>query len=182
MSISTVLLSVFGLGVAAEALAVWAVWRRLQALSGQVNVLNERVSQCAASVPDSLSSSPPRQGADSEHPAGAGDPHRLGPGGHRVASFALITDKPASGEAEPDPRDLDLSVARVASVTLAEPLVKVSAFAHGVRHALDEEQRMRVSATFRRELRRQHKVRRRQRASRARAERRSHAGADGPTA
>lgn len=58
-------------------------------------------------------------------------------------------------EVEPDP-----SVTRVASVTLAGPLIKVAAFSHGVRRALAEESRMRVAHAFRRELRRQRRMRR----------------------
>src|SRR4051812_34930067 len=48
--------------------------------------------------------------------------------------------------------DLDLTTARIASVTLGGPLIKVAAFSHGVRHALDEEQRMRISYVVRKEL------------------------------
>lgn len=70
----------------------------------------------------------------------------------------LITDVSEQG------RDDELTAARIASVTLGGPLVKVAAFSHGVRHALDEEQRMRVSYAIRKELRRQRKMRRRRRA------------------
>ncbi len=57
----------------------------------------------------------------------------------------------------------DLTTARIASVTLGGPLIKVAAFSHGVRRALDEEQRMRISHAVRKELRRQRKLRRRRR-------------------
>ena len=63
--------------------------------------------------------------------------------------------------------DDDLSTARIASVTLGGPLIKVAAFGHGVRHALDEEQRMRISYAVRKELRRQRKIRRRRRVDQA---------------
>ncbi len=56
--------------------------------------------------------------------------------------------------------ELDLSVSRVASVTLSGPLIKVAAFSHGVRRALAEESRMRVAYAFRKELRRQRRLRR----------------------
>jgi hypothetical protein len=59
----------------------------------------------------------------------------------------------------------DLRVSRVASVTLAGPLIKVAAFSHGVRRALAEETRMRVAHAFRKELRRQRKLRRRRTAA-----------------
>jgi hypothetical protein len=61
----------------------------------------------------------------------------------------------------------DLSTTRVASVTLSGPLLKVAAFSSGVRHAFEEETRMRVAYAFRKELRRQHRVRRKRDAARA---------------
>jgi hypothetical protein len=73
-----------------------------------------------------------------------------------------------TGMAEAD--DLDLSATRVASVTLSGPLIKAAAFSHGVRHALHEEQRMRISYAMRKELRRQRKMRRRRRTQRSRSE------------
>jgi hypothetical protein len=66
-----------------------------------------------------------------------------------------------------DGGEADLSTARIASVTLGGPLIKVAAFSHGVRHALDEEQRMRISYAVRKELRRQRKMRRRRRGDQA---------------
>jgi hypothetical protein len=69
-----------------------------------------------------------------------------------------------------DGDDVDLGATRVASVTLARPLIKATAFSHGVRHALHEEQRMRISYAMRKELRRQRKMRRRRRAQRSRSE------------
>jgi hypothetical protein len=66
------------------------------------------------------------------------------------------------GPADVDP---DPSASRVASVTLAGPLIKVASFSHGVRRALAEESRMRVAYAFRKELRRQRKVRRKRAAA-----------------
>jgi len=67
-----------------------------------------------------------------------------------------------------DPVDeIDLTTRRVASVTLARPLIKIAAFSFGVRRALDDESRMRVRLAMRRELKRQRKMRRRRRAGRA---------------
>jgi len=63
--------------------------------------------------------------------------------------------------------DVDLTTRRVASVTLARPLIKMAALSYGVRRALDDEHRMRVRLTMRRELKRQRKMRRRRRAGRA---------------
>ena len=75
----------------------------------------------------------------------------------RVAVITDISDR--LGVAGDD----ELTRARIASVTLGGPLIKVAAFSHGVRHALDEEQRMRISYAVRKELRRQRKMRRRRR-------------------
>lgn len=181
MTISTALLFVLALGGSCMVLAAWALWRRLQALTRQVDLLASQLralpsTSSSATVPGSVST---RQPASSLLADDAPKWDRSEAGVQPVSSFPLITHQAAPGEAASDPREVDWNVARVASVTLAEPLVKVAAFTHGVRHALNEEQRMRVSATFRRELRRQHKLRRRQRVSRARAVRRSHASADG---
>ena len=71
-----------------------------------------------------------------------------------------------TGIGEPSGED-ELTTARIASVTLGGPLIKVAAFSHGVRRALDEEQRMRISYAVRKELRRQRKLRRRRRADQA---------------
>jgi hypothetical protein len=62
----------------------------------------------------------------------------------------------------PDTRtDVDLvPTARVASVTLGGPMIKVAAFSYGVRHALREEHRVRMAYLMRKELRRQLKLRR----------------------
>ena len=63
--------------------------------------------------------------------------------------------------------DVEVPVSRVASVTLATPLVKVAAFSHGVRRALDDDSRMRIAHAMRRELKSQRKMRRRRRSRRA---------------
>jgi hypothetical protein len=63
--------------------------------------------------------------------------------------------------------ELDLSVGRVASVTLARPLIKVAAFSHGLRRALGDENRFRMRHAMRQEFKRQRKSRRRRRAGRA---------------
>ncbi len=149
MSISTALLYMLTLSVLALIVALWAVWRRLKDLSDQVSALPSKPSRANAATP-----------------RGHVEP---------VTRFPLITDTAAMAASPPnaaatEPRDSDLTAARLASVTLAEPLIKVAAFTSGVRRALGEEHRIRVSATFRRELRRQRKLRRRQRASRARHE------------
>ncbi len=60
-----------------------------------------------------------------------------------------------------DTGSINLTTARIASVTLGRPLIKTTAFAYGVRRALDDEHRLRMTLAFRRELRRQRKLRRR---------------------
>lgn len=69
-----------------------------------------------------------------------------------------------------DDPDRDLTTARLASVTLGGPLIKVAALSHGVRRALREEHRMRILYVVRKEMRRQRKIRRRGRAERAPSE------------
>lgn len=66
-----------------------------------------------------------------------------------------------------DQPDDDLTTARIASVTLGGPLIKVAALSHGVRRALREEHRMRIAYVVRKEMRRQRNIRRRRRAERA---------------
>lgn len=70
----------------------------------------------------------------------------------------------------PESDDVDVRASRVASVTLAAPLMKVATLSYGLRYALHEERRMRVSYAMRKELRRQRKMRRRRRAQRSRSE------------
>jgi hypothetical protein len=65
------------------------------------------------------------------------------------------------------PDDLDLTARRVASVTLARPLVKVASLSYGLRRALDDEHRFKVRYAIRQELRRQRKLRRRRKSGRA---------------
>lgn len=62
---------------------------------------------------------------------------------------------------EESPELADVSPARIASVTFGRPLIKAAAFGYGVRRALGEEHRVRMTLAFRQELRRQRKLRRR---------------------
>jgi hypothetical protein len=79
---------------------------------------------------------------------------------------ALITGLPVEGGS--DETTGAVTTGRIVSVTLAEPMIKVAALVAGLRRALDDEHRMRVSYAFRRELKRQRKLRRRAAAARAR--------------
>lgn len=162
MSISTALLWLVSIALVALTFALIALWRRIAQLSAHVAALagNRPARGIAVDPSASLQSA---VAGSSPHAAPLTDEGV-------TARFPLITDKPADVEDAPPLGTSAMTVARVASVTLSEPLIKVAAFTHGVRRALDEEQRIRISATFRRELRRQRKLRRRQRASRARVE------------
>ncbi len=107
--------------------------RQVRRLQTQVQVLAEsRVTALREEPRESVPPSPPRE------------------------DDVVLTPTPIG----PPDVELDLSVSRVASVTLAGPLIKVAAFSHGVRRALSEETRMRVAYAFRKELRRQRKLRR----------------------
>ena len=64
----------------------------------------------------------------------------------------------------PDDDDLDITARRVASVTLARPLIKIASISYGLRRALDDERRFKVRYAMRQEFRRQRKMRRRRRA------------------
>lgn len=72
-----------------------------------------------------------------------------------VAEF-LITD--AGAEAQEIPAEVSSRL--VLSATVGEPLVKLAAFAYGVRHALTPENRNRIRFEMRREVRRARKERR----------------------
>jgi hypothetical protein len=61
----------------------------------------------------------------------------------------------------PDDDDLDITARRVASVTLARPLIKIASISYGLRRALDDERRFKVRYAMRQEFRRQRKMRRR---------------------
>jgi choline dehydrogenase-like flavoprotein len=63
-----------------------------------------------------------------------------------------------------------VATTHVVGTALGEPLIKVAAFSHGVRHALREEKRARLAYQVRREYRR----RRRESRARARAAQRGH--------
>ena len=79
----------------------------------------------------------------------------------RDVSVPVITRLPDGDD------DLDVTARRVASVTLARPLIKVASISYGLRRALDDEHRFKVRYAMRQEFRRQRKMRRRRRAGRA---------------
>lgn len=117
--------------------------RQVRRLSREVEALRQRLAEnpLAARSPGIIAPGARRDLADGSRYADADDIIRPVPIG--------------AGDVEPD-----LSDSRVASVTLAAPLIKVAALSHGVRRALSEENRMRAAYAFRKELRRQRRLRR----------------------
>lgn len=78
-------------------------------------------------------------------------------------SRAADVDVPVITVMAESPDESDLTVARVASVTLARPLIRVAALSYGLRRALGDERRFRIRYAMRQEFRRQRKIRRRRR-------------------
>lgn len=137
-----------------------AVWR----LASQVRRLADDVVQLrrdyppnrpAAATAPSLDRRPGAQASPS--PPGVGPVETLSEQrtGEPVPVITRLADETSAHG--------DASTSRVASVTLGPPLIKVAAFAYGVRRALADEQRMRVSHAVHKELRRQRRLRRRRR-------------------
>ncbi|MDQ3485019.1 MAG: hypothetical protein M3445_06365 [Actinomycetota bacterium] len=150
-------------------------------LSSQLTQLSRQVGALRTSTEPTLPSSPtpspppsPAQPVRSADPAPSAEKPEHAPqverpishqGHERDEDVRVITNL----DDHPDP-DRDLTTARIASVTLGGPLIKVAALSHGVRRALREEHRMRIAYVVRKELRRQRKVRRRGRADGAASE------------
>lgn len=137
---ATVLLAVAAaLAVAVLAALVIALQRRVRRLDAEVEQLR---SATAAQPADRRPPSPQRTALPPEPPA--------------EDAVAVITAVRAEGGRD----TAGPSLGRVVSVTAVGPAIKVAAFAHGVRRALDEEHRMQIAYAFRKELRRQRKAQR----------------------
>jgi hypothetical protein len=87
------------------------------------------------------------------------------------AALVPVAPVPAADRVEvpvitalPQAAELDLSMSRVVSVTLARPLIRVVALSYGLRHALDDERRFRIRYAMHQEFKRQRRMRRRRRA------------------
>jgi len=143
------------------ALAVVMLAFVVSRLSAQVRQLTGELSALAGAAPARGVSAVPststttQSGAPSDPPAGlttlgAGQDAGEGP-------VPVITRLP-------DDDDLDTTARRVASVTLARPLIKIASISYGLRRALDDERRFKVRYAMRQEFRRQRKMRRRRRA------------------
>ncbi len=148
MTVNQAVVTGCALAIVLLAVGVVSLTRRLSRLSRQVEQLQRVPAATPASAPDSPQSSTP---------ASTG---RLAAGVPDDEEITVITHL----DVDPGPTP---TTARVASVALGGPLIKAAAFTHGVRHALREEQRMRIAHVVRKELRRQRKTRRRRRAEQA---------------
>lgn len=139
---------------------VVAVWR----LSSQVRRLGAEVTQRRAESPTATPAAAQARASAPARSAGAKS-RAPQPGVRRAETPSEVTTVDPvpviTRLADETSADGDLSTSRVASVTLGPPLIKVAAFAYGVRRALGDEQRMRVSYAVHKELRRQRKLRRR---------------------
>lgn len=160
------------IAAACAVLIVMLVWfmvrlqRQVRQLSSELTDLRESLQHESASSAAEQITEPPESDFEPEpepehEPAAAFEAPAMGLA-EQPEQVSVIT-------AIPEPED-DLTTVRIASVALGGPLIKVAAFSHGVRRALDEEQRMRISYAVRKELRRQRKIRRRRRSQRAPSE------------
>ncbi len=120
--------------------------RRLERLTDQVQSLRSM----AAVEPPAARAEPAPTPMAAPTPVVASPPDE--------SRVAVITGLRADG---PAPAGSELTTSRIVSVTLAGPMIKVAAFSHALRVALDDEHRMRVAYAFRKELKRQRKMRRR---------------------
>ena len=150
-----------------EAVLVISLLGCLAAVGWLLLVVRHQLRQISDLVDQRLRKTDPR--APDEEPAVGGTPEvaaRPTPQSPKSAPAEPVAEPIAVITAFVPERDddIDESAARIASVTLAEPLIKVVAFSHGIRHALGNEQRTRIRYAVRRELRRQKKLRRRSRA------------------
>jgi hypothetical protein len=133
------------------AAAVVALGYTVVHLRTQVGSLARQVAEGRRSAPVVSPATevarPPAEGSQAEPPV--------------EPPVALITDI-SRGRAD----EIEPTVARVVSVTLAAPLIKVAALSHGLRFALRADSRMRIGYAVRRELKQQRKLRRRRSARR----------------
>lgn len=138
------------------------VVRRLQA---SVETLSRQVQANASTAPAASMASGrrPASGATPLRPASAPSESLGGAaraGDESAEAVVSITD------VSTQPRD-HFNVTRVASVTLARPLLKAAALSYGLRRALDTDSRLRIAHAMRKELKQQQKLRRRRAAHRA---------------
>ncbi|MBA2774961.1 MAG: hypothetical protein H0U36_13085 [Nocardioidaceae bacterium] len=154
MTVGQVVVAGCALAIVLLAVGVVGLARRLSLLSRQVEQLQRSPAATPMSVPAPTPDLVPT-------PSGLADvPGGLHPGEPADEDITVITHLDVDYGPAP-------TTAQVASVTLGDPLIKVASFAHGVRRALREEQRMRIAYVVRKELRQQRKTRRRRRAEQA---------------
>jgi hypothetical protein len=150
------LIAVLG-GLCAVAVVVLAV--RVGRLSAQVRKLS---SQLAAVAESSSGSELP----DAPIPAAAPLAGAVPETASQQAVAGAVEEVPVITRLPEQDDDFDITARRVASVTLARPLIKVASISYGVRRALDDEHRFKLRYAMRQEFRRQRKMRRRRRADR----------------
>lgn len=169
----------------AFAVLLWRLHTQVRRLGAEVTALRSRAAPLGPHPESagewSRQARPPvaeegRVGGDSKRRQRAERRRESPAGPDRRPDATASTVSAAGSTAEPVPLITGLradtggdgvepSAARIASVTLGPTLIKIAAFSHGVRRALGDEQRMRVSYAVRKELRRQRKLRRRRRRS-----------------
>jgi hypothetical protein len=155
-------LIVAAFGVCAVALvalghAVFSLRSEVDSMARQVDAL----ADAASTVPQVMGSPRADERADAVPASAVSTVEELAVPVTVEEPAVLITDMSHEGsETEP-------TVSRVVSVTLAGPLIKVAALSHGLQRALSEDSRMRIAHAFRRELKQQRKLRRRQPVRRA---------------
>ena len=133
------------------------VVRRLQA---SVETLSRQVQVNASTGPATPPSTVRRPASGAQPLCPASAPSDSRGGDESPDAVVSITDVSSQ------PRD-DFNVSRVASVTLARPLLKAAALSYGLRRALDTDSRLRIAHAMRKELKQQQKLRRRRAAHRA---------------
>jgi hypothetical protein len=149
MAVIAVLGALCALAVVVLAYVVARLSAQVRRLTGELVALTSTAPPEAPAVPQApLARTPDSRPADAEARADDED-------------VPVITGLP-DGDG-----DIDVTARRVASVTLARPLIKVASLSYGLRRALDDENRFKVRYAMRHEFRRQRKMRRRRRAGRA---------------
>lgn len=122
--------------------ALLALHRRQHALARQIELLRGELAAASAHEPAGPVPAERRTPVPAPLPGPVPEP------------VPVVTD--LAGRSVPAARAASLRV----SASVAEPLISVLAFVHGLRAIADEETRMRVGYAFRKELRHQRRLRR----------------------
>jgi hypothetical protein len=155
MAVMAVLGGLCAVAVVGLAVVVARLSSQVRRLSGELAALADRPAAVAL---DASASAVPQRPASVPGDEGTQRRLSLPEPAEPVPVITGLTDRDD---------EFDLTTRRVASVTLARPLIKVASLSYGVRRALDDEHRFKVRYAMRREFRRQRKMRRRRKAGRA---------------